>query len=279
MPQDLQLYLYTHPGRENWPGGAAHRMRLADQEGKYSHISAFSIGRMVNRETLMRFGDVFYNNFEYTETKQNSSTIASVGSGIRFQTQGTPTDGDKVEIISNRTFTPISGTLPPGDKPSFYIAFARAQVSSAANMGLSFGFVTSGSTGVIAANPADGVFVVKAKNAAGLTARTIQGGGSAHDVTTFNLDNSSSPATGTVSMVDATFMELGIKFFIGPTAAQSWGEWWINGFRTPMSTAQVADIFAMVAGAPTLAAQLGFAVNGTTQRNAIVDFALAEVDK
>ena len=80
-------------------------------------------------------------------------------------------------------------------------------------------------------------------------------------------------------MADATFMELGIKFFIGPTAAQSWGEWWINGFRTPMATTQVADIFAMVAGAPTLAAQLGFAVNGTTQRSAIVDFALAEVDK
>lgn len=279
MPQDLQLHINPTPGREVWPGGAAHRLRLADAEGKYAHLSAFSAGRLFNRTTFIRFGDIPYNNAELTETKQNSSTIAASGAGVRFQTQATPTDGDKVEIISLRTFTPVSGSLPPADKPAMYIAFAKAQVSSAANMGLSFGFVTAGATGIIAANPNDGIFVVKAKNATGLTARTIQGGGTAHDITTFNLDNSSSPATGAVNMADATFMELGLKFFIGPTAAQSWGEWWINGFKTPMTTAQVADIFNMVAGAPSLAAHIGFAVNGTTQRSGTVDYAIAECDK
>jgi hypothetical protein len=277
MSRDLQHFIPTEPGRELWPGGAFSRLRVADSEGQFAHHGANWLSRCEKGITLINFGPVPYSNFELTETKQNSATITGAAGGVLFQTQATPTDGDKVEVISKRTFVPVAGNPSPAqDVPQLTILSARLQVSSAANMGLSMGFVTSGATGIIAANPNDGIFFLKPKNSTGLIARTVQGGGTAHDLASFVTASGSSAA---FTFTDATDAVLTVKFYLGPTAAQSWGEWWINGIRTPFSAAQVADVFAMVAGAPSLSAHIGFAVNGTTQRSGTVSWAAAETDR
>lgn len=265
--RDLAEYISTHPGREVWPGGAFARLHLAPAEGQFAHHGANHFARNEKGITLLSILDGLYVNGGLTETKTNSSTIAQTASGLRFQTQATPTDGDNVEIIGLRAATPLAGTAGINGGNAYWIASTRLQVSSAANFGCSFGFVTAGTTGVVASDPANGFYFRKAKNSANLIGSTIQGGGTRHD-------------TGTLlALSDAIDVVVTVKAWFNATQASCGGEWWVNGVLTPFSSAQATDVFNMIAGAPSLSTQLGFVVNGTTQRNAIVQWALGETDR
>jgi hypothetical protein len=256
------LFPSLHPGHERDPGGCNHLLHVPTSEGQFGRHSASHLAQAEGSVTLIDFGAQPYNNFQLTETKQNTSTILPVAGGIRFATQATPTDGDKVEIESIATVA-VSGS----SKIQTFIASCRVQISSVANLGISFGFIPGATTGVIAADPSNGVYFRKAKNSANLIGSTIQGGGARHDSGTL------------LALTDATDVLLTVKFGIGSTAANCSGEFWVNGVKTVFTAAQLTDLFAMVAGNAVFAGHLGFAVNGTTQRFATVAWVIVEADR
>ena len=264
MATDIKHRLPTHPGLETSHTAATSRLRISDDEKQFKYHAANSIAAMEGKRTVLCFGGrTPYVSARVTETKQNSSTIAYAAGGLRFQTQSTPTDGDKVEAISVETATPVQ--LAAGGL--YWKMSGRLQVSSAANLGVSFGFVTPGASGIIAADPADGAYFRKAKNSANLIFSTVQNGGTRHDSGTL------------LALADATDVVLELTLAFEPTSGSTWGEVGVNGAFTPLSSAQMADIYAWIAAATPLAAHIGFAVNGTTQRSATVSWSLAEVDR
>lgn len=262
--RDHRKFESTYPGRVLIPGGLQHRLRISPDEGQFGGHGCGGFANCEGGITLINFGPFPYNNFELTETKTNSSTITATAGGIKLQTQATPSDGDDVSFKSVRTFTPVAGSSNGAMR---YQMSTRVQVSSAANMGLAVGFVTSSATAVASTAPADGIYFVKAKNSTALVGRTVQNSGTAH-------------STGTLATVaDATDLVLTVHFEIGTSAATSSGAFWVNGVRTPFTAAQITDIYNMVAGTPTLCAFEGCVVNGTTQRSATVSYCVADIDR
>lgn len=269
MATDLVGYISTHPGLEQ-SQRCSDRVHVNELEGLFGRFGHTWMARQAQKINLLSIGGLAgYQTAPLTETKDNSSTIAFAAGGLRFQTQATPTDNDDTCVTGIRAVTMTA------DK--YYGFAARIQVSSAANYGVTLGIVTSGSTELFTANPTDGVFIIKAKNAATLTARVVENGNAAVDVTSFRTASSAGAA---VSMADATDMELGVIFKAGSTAAKASGWWNIDGYITPFSAAQLTALHTLLnTTAPTLAAQIGFRVNSTTQRNALVQFAEAEGDR
>jgi len=259
MATDLNQYVPTKPGLEQ-QGNVTHRLRVAPEETEFAHAAANVLAAMEGKVTLLAHGGVLsYNTARVTEVKDNSSTIAYAAGGLRLQTQATPTDNDDVSYESVETITLAQDKV--------YSLNVRVQVSSAANLGLAVGFVTAGSQ-PLNANSTDGVWLHKAKNAATAVLRVVENGNAAVD--------SSTVAT----LADATDVRIGIRFKAGSSAANSWGYVTINGTRTAMSSAQLTALRTMLATtAPTLSAYLGVRVNGTTQRNALVAYHLAQVDR
>lgn len=193
-----------------------------------------------------------------TETKDNSSTIAVVATTgkLRFQTQASPSDNDDT-AINTSTVTPL---ITSG---KWYRSYLKVQVSSAGNYGLIFGLLTAGGTEYFTADPADGIFFVKAKNAATIVGRVRDNSGTAA--------NSGTLAT----LTDATDIELGFAFKIGTSAANTVGYWEVNGVRTAFTAAQLTALYNIYGTtAATLCGHLGTRVNSTTQRSAIVTGAL-----
>jgi hypothetical protein len=261
LATDLNFYIDTKPGLEQ-AGPASTRLRVTPSEGAFGHLAFNDLSSMVEKRTLMSIGGRGdgYNTTRYTATLDNSSTAAYVASGLRLQTQATPSDNDDQVIASNEAHTVAQDKV--------WKAVARVQVSSAANMGLVFGVVTAGSTEIYTAAPADGVYLIKAKNAATLVGRVIENGQAADDSGTL------------LTMADATDAIIGFEFCAGSTAALSWGSWYINGTRTAFTADQVTAVRTMLATTPaSLQAMVGTRVNSTTQRNAVLQYALVEVDR
>lgn len=260
MATEYSNYVDTKPGLEQ-AGQATTKLHISPSEGQFAFHGANSMSAAVEKRTLLAIGGRFpYVAARYTETKDNSSTIAYAAGGLRLQTQATPTDNDDTVISSIEAVTLAAGKI--------YTATVRIQVSSAANLGFQFGFVTAGSTELYTADPADGVYFHKAKNSANVVGRVRENSNTATDSATL------------LTMTDAADAILTLRFCAGTSAATSWGEFVVNGTRTAFTSAQVTDLFDMVnTTAPSLQAHLAVRVNSTTQRNALVQYALAECDR
>lgn len=248
----------THPGHEasNNPIDVFSRLTANEREFRGwpgSVIAAMGEGF----ESLLSFGGIIpYVAGIHTETIDNSSTIAQVAGGIRGQTDSPATDNDDITIAG------IKAVTLAADKPIF--ALCRVQASVANAMGISFGVVTAGTVEVYTANPADGVFITKAKNAATpVVGRVVENGNAADDLT---LDTD---ADGTdLTMANATDNVLGFWFVPNATLAKCYGAWYVDGFVQPFTAAQLDAVQKMLATTPpSLSAIIGGRVNGTTQRS------------
>lgn len=249
-------YVSQRPGLER-AGRATDTLYVSPEEGAIGFLPSNHLGAMTGWHGMFAFGGhIPYVVAEQTETKDNSSTIAKGAAGYVFQVQASPSDNDDVCINSVATKAVAANKI--------WKAALVVKVSSAANFGLKFGFVTSGGTEIFTANPTDGVFFSKAKNAATVVGSVVENGNAA-------------VSTGTIlTMTDDTEVEIAVEFCIGSSAATSWGSWWVNGTETKFSAAQLTALYTLLATtAPTLAAHLGFRVNSTTQRSGTVRACLA----
>lgn len=260
MATDLYNYIPNRPGLDSG-GEVTPRLMVNPAEGQLGYHSANILASMDGKALSYGFGGMIpYVAARVTETKDNSSTIAYAGSGVKFQTQATPTDNDDIVINSLETITLAAGKI--------YKLSMDVNISSVANLGFTAGFITSGSTEIYTAAPADGVYLIKAKNAATVILRVVENSGTAADSATI------------LTMTDATRALISFEFYCGASAAASWGNVYVNGTKTAFTGTQLTGLFNMVnTTAPTLAAHLGFRVNSTTQRNAVVSHFLAEADR
>jgi hypothetical protein len=252
-------YIPTHPGKE-FSGVVTPYLHVAETELEWSRSAANELAAKEGKFVLMSFGGRdAYVAARQTETKDNSGTIAYAAGGVRLQSQATPSDNDDVDTSSVET------QVLAQDK--WYTANIRAQVSSAANLAFCFGVCTSAAQPNNAA-ATDGVYFIKTKTGTALVGRVIENGNAANDSATL------------ATVADATDLRLGFRFKAGSSAANSAGYWSVNGTVTNFTANQVTAIFNMLnTTAPTLMAHIGTRVNSTTQRNAVVSYALVEADR
>lgn len=266
---NIAEYISQHPGLETRP--VSHHLRVANGEGPMAGLVQRPVGQSVDVALGYGWNSAHkYGALAVTETKDNSSTIAYAAGGVRFQAQATPSDNDDTAINTTETVT-----LAVGKEYWFGM---RVQVSSAANYGFTAGFVTSGSTEIFTAAPADGVYFIKAKNAATVALAVNEN------------TNAAVNSTTTATLSDATDIYLVFRFRCGSptettaTKANSIGEWYYGTdpdalTRVGFTSSQLDSLILLVnTTAPTLAGHLGFRVNSTTQRSGTVKWARWEVE-
>lgn len=259
----VDVRIPTHPGLER-SGAVSDRLRVSMSEGQFGGHSASMIAACEAAAFVSGFGGYLcYSTTKLTATLDNSATAAYASGGLVFTSNATPTDGDDMGITTLETQTVQAGKL--------FKCSARVQLSSAGNVGLNFGFVTSGTTEAFTANPTDGVFLQKAKDSAStFTLRAVANGGAAVDQAI------------TLTAVDATDNLLSLEFVCGlsPDGSDSSGGLWIDRVRTPLTAGQLACLYGILHTSPArLSGHLGFRVNGTTQRQATAAYCLFEADR
>lgn len=261
MATELSNAVPNRQGLDASGVAVSEKLHVNPAEGPKGYLAANQIAACEGKAMVVGWGGyVPYVSGKFTETKDNSSTIAYTGAGLRFQTNVSPTDNDDTCVTSLETQLLAAGKV--------YKWTMDITISSVANFGFTVGFVTSGSTELFTADPADGVFLTKAKNAATVVLRVIE--------------NSGTPANSATiaTMVDATKVKFSVEFMCGASAALSWGNVYVDGVRTAFTSSQLTGLFNMVTTtAPTLAFQVGTRVNGTTTRNAVMSYCLGEVDR
>lgn len=259
MPLDKEHYLSLKPGLDRQLN-AHQSLIVPDAGGILGKFPAFfdlaQYGNSVQVILDIPPSPPVYSatNLSLTEVKDNSSTIATVATTNlhRFQTQATPSDNDDISVESAFQFTPTQN--------KWYVGFIRLQVSSAANLGLAFGVWTA-SAQPLAADPTDGVYFKKAKNAATVAGEVVENGSASDDSATL------------ATMADATDVVLGFRFRIGTSATVGTvGEWLVDGTVTAFTANQLDALYKIygTTNPTTMTGSLGFRVNSTTQRNALV---------
>lgn len=260
MSTTINQYNPTKPGLESLGREVTQYLHVSPAEGRFGQMGTNILSAIEGKRNMLAIGGPFgYQTARGTETKDNSSTIAYAAAGLVFQAQATPGDNDDTAFNGAEAFTPAAGM--------FASCFARLKIADVSEYGLTFGLVTNGSTELFTADPANGILFVKANDAATVVGRVVEDTGTAED-------------TGTlVTTVDGTEYVIGFQVYWGSTEATTWGHWWVNGTKTVFTADQIAELFDMVAGAPSLSAHLGFRLNGTTQKSATVQWAYAEIDR
>jgi hypothetical protein len=216
-------------------------------------------------------GPMKYVSEDSVETKDNSSTIARISEGRRFQWQATPSDND--DICWKSLDAP---TLAIGKA---WTLNATVKASSAANIGVALGFGTDGLGELFTADPNDGAFFLKAKNSASGGLLRVKENGNAADDTSVAGDK--------FTMVDATEHRFSLRMRAGNpgqsgtvAATDCLLQASFDGEVIPATSDQLTALAAMLnTSAPSLAAYVSFRLNGTTQRNAVVAYCWFEVDR
>jgi hypothetical protein len=186
-----------------------------------------------------------------------AATIAANAAGVLI-TLGTSSNDDAT-IISTRNNTVVANKV--------HTAICRVKLEDVDKDGLYFGFWTAADAEIRAAEPTNGVWFESGSTVATLigTVRTASG---------------TSADTGTLAtLADNTFVELGVQFSCGTTAATSWGHWWVNGTRTVFTAAQLTALgVAGAAADAVLCAGIGSNTNDAADAVTIA-YAWAGVDR
>ena len=260
---DLDFYVNQHPGLES-VGRATDRLRVAPQEGFLGFMPLTYMG--LARDCVALGCQYYGHGWDAADETQtlNSGTIAASANGLLFTTAAS-----SAEVVTRglRTYTPAAG--------QYWKAVTRLQSTTAATCGLFFGIAAADTT-PIASDPTDMVALRCPNNSAALTARVIGNGGTAADQTTFVTDAAGTMAA--VSLANTTDMELGVEFYIGSTAALSWGAFWVNGFRTAFTAAQITQLFAMLTTPQAMTRYLAIQGDGSA-RTATVQYVMAQVTR
>lgn len=262
MPLDKILYLTQKPGLESQEN-IYESMVVSDDAGILGKFPAFGdlaqYGYTV--QTLLKIlpAPPIYVATDHgvTEVKDNTGTIGTTAATgvLTFTTNASPSDDDDLSIQG-----PITAALTQN---KWYVGFCRVKVSSAANLGLVFGLQTAGAQ-PLAADPADGLYFKKAKNAATVVGEVVENSNASDDSATL------------ATMTDATYVVLGFRFRIGSSATVGTVlEWLVNGTVTSGTPAQLDALYKMYGtSVATVVPYIGFRVNGTTARTGDVHSAL-----
>lgn len=273
----FEEYIGTHVGVEQ-QGAATAFLKVAMAEGQWGGLPSRVLSMMEGVKTLCNFSRAFpyvpgVTGGPATETIDNSGTIANAAGGLRLQNQASPSANDDVAITWLSQATCVAGAPGTGKGMGF---LCRVQVSDLDDTGLVFGLVTQGTTVVRASAPADGIYGIKANNAGTpVVGRVIENSNAADDV------NINQDADGTdLTMADATDVVIGFYAYPGASADLSFGAWYCNGFATPFDTNQKDALRKLAATTPAvLSANIAMSCAGTTQRNAIFDWAIAYMER
>ena len=243
-------YIPTHPGKSG-AGIAQHSGSIIPfAEGEFGGFPSGYLAGVTSHLVLGSYTNGDYGHTDNnTHTTDSSSTIAVAGKGLVLTSSGNA--NEDTGITGLRTIVAATGQL--------YLFTTTLQQADPANTGLAAGFVTSTAVDPLGTEPTDCVRFASAVNAATVVGRMVENGNAATDTATLS------------TMANATDTRLTLKFYLGTTAAASWGEFWVDGTRTPMTAAQLADLFDMVnVTAPTLTFivnQRASAAKTTTIRN------------
>lgn len=263
MATQLSHYLSTHPGLEQSTGGASHLMHTDPAEGFFGRMSATKFAEAKGKILLgAQFNGTGYNATDETQTLA-SGTIAPAAGGLLWTTAASST---AVVSRGTRTVTPAAG--------QYWKAVMRVQSTTAATCGIYLGI--SAVTTTPFTNTTDMVSIFCPNNSAALTARVRGDSGTAADNTSFVTSNTGT--TGAVSLTNTTDIELGIEFYFGATAAASWGRFWVNGYPTPFTSAQITQLFAILTTPVALTVHRAVQGDGSS-RTATMQFFFAEVDR
>ena len=302
--KDLKMYLPTHPGAEGQFRVASARMRVAEEEGETGHFPPF-LARWMESKGAGGFDDcapyIGSSDPRFLTTLTDSGTIAyaTEGSGSpgghRFQSKATPTAGDDTILSGVRGLliaaTPSGSEAGYSNSVVFQTQLQLANVS-ASGIGFAAGLLPpSTSTSPLSTSNAawtatNGLWFSVTPGGAGLSFSTVYNGGTAHSISTFNLSNGSSPATGAINFSAATDYRLTLTF--GQNAnGNTWGRVHVApytagqmGWMTNLTSAQLADVASMISlGSVYLSAFLNFEVAGTTQRAGYAQFLSAFCDR
>lgn len=250
----------TVPGKSR--ARDAHSQSYIDPaEGKWMYFPGHKVAQVEEFETLMEFGShmPYYPGVSggpLTETKENSGTIANISTGLRLQSQASPSAADHVSLSSI-----LAPTLAVG---KIWLAHFLIQVSHATDIGFRLGFVTGAAN--MDAAPDDGIFFNKVGNSANVTLGVV---GTASGTISH---------TGTIATaVAATNLKLGMCFSAGSTTDTTWGFYTVDGGAPVAFTATQLETLSdlVVDGAPALTALVTESVVGTTQRNAVLGYGIA----
>lgn len=232
---DLEVRIPSKSGLE-LQSGVISRLRVPDNDLSFGGLAANDYARARGSVPLAHFTGENYIAAMRTETLA-SGTIAMGVDGLLFTTAAST---DAVVSASKRTVTPAGGM--------YYKKVVRAQTATVTTTGLRVGLFSTTTTPFTNVNDLVCIGNPTAASAA-LTATVRGNGGAAADLTSFVTDNNGT--TGAVSRVAATDMELGFEFYVD-TVTTSWGNWLVNGYKTPFSAAQITQLVAILTSPPAM---------------------------
>lgn len=253
MRLELDYFVDSHPGLEQG-GPVTDRLRISPSEGflGYFPLNLWAMARSWKPLGCQYAGHSF-EVLDHTQTL-NSGTVAMGAGGLVFTTAAASSETVQQSKV---TYTPAAG--------QYWKGAWKVASTTAATCGLVLGFCATGDTSPIASDATDGVWFNVGSASAVITARVRGNSGTASDQATFVVSNDPATAYAAVSLVDVTDMELGMEFFFGSTAALSWGAFWVNGYRTPFTAAQVTQLFAILTTPPALARYEGILGDGSAR--------------
>jgi len=253
------MYLSTKPGKERW-GRVSDRLKVHGSEGLWGNMPFNQISRASRFTSLgCQFDGTGYNTTDEVQTLA-SGTIAPAAGGLLFTTAASTT---AVVTRSTRTVTPATGQT--------WKAVVKVASTTAATCGVLLNLAAVSTTPFT--NTTDMIQIHCPSNSAALTATVRGNSGTAATLTSFNIAGA---AAGAVSLVDVTNKELGIEFYIGATAAECWGLWWIGEVSTPFTAAQIVQLFAMMTTPAALARHFSVLPDGSA-RTVTVQYLMANV--
>lgn len=257
---DLDNYVGQAPGREK-AGRAIDRLRVDPTEGFLGYLPANPLAKARSWVPLgSQFEGDSYLLADETQTLASGS-IAMAAGGLLITTAASST---AVVTKGTRTYTPAAG--------QYWKAVTRLQSTTAATCGVLFGFDLASSTTPFT-DDTDMVVIRCPNNSAALTGRVRGNSGTAADNTTWVTSETPGAALAAVSLANTTDMELGVEFYLGSTLATCWGAFWVNGYRTPFTAAQLVQLFAILTTPPAMTRFLSIQGDGTG-RTATVQFML-----
>lgn len=221
-------YIPTHPGKSDFVE-MHHNLIVPFSEGEYGGFPLHPQFGGVHILTAYGNGSP-YTTTDNTTTADGTGSVAPGLNGLTFTcSNGT----ENATVLSKRNLLTAAG--------QFWFATATFQAADAVNTSWLAGFVTSTSTIPLNTAPADGVYVAHGTDAV-LKMTVIENTNAA---VTQNLSNSA----------NNTWDRVTIKFYLGSSAATSWGEVWVNGTRYSFTAAVTAALYKVVG---TTAATLAF---------------------
>lgn len=214
-------------------GNVSHQLSFGTGESEWAKFPALDVGSF-DAVCMGSYSPIPYVSGAYTETKDNSGTVAE-GSGGLVLTTGAGSNND-TSIVSKRT-----RLLQLGE---WYNAVAEFYVDNATKLGVMMGFGTSTWSELV--DPADGVYISKSSSS-GVVVGTVR-------------ENSNTAVnTGTIAtMTNNAAYRFSVHFMVqSSTSATGW--WTVRNMSTgavtkiPFTSSQITALLAMYnTTAPTL---------------------------